>query len=140
VEAGDDLGRLMASGGGDYSRQIAAGGVGLGSAAVMVAQYRIGAASANATIPVGAIGAQRRKSGAAEPLMLQEVSSQKDGRGSAGRGRMPIMTMTPPQHGQRPGWCNGRVSWTCSAGVSGRSSSRRQSASLSARWPLARKP
>ena len=44
-----------------------------------------------------------------------EVSCQKDGRRGAGRGRMPRMTMVPPQHGQRSSGQRGRHRSTCSA-------------------------
>ena len=81
-----------------------------------------------------------RSERAVELVGPQDVSSQKEGRGAAGRGRTASLTMTPPQPGQRSGWRGGTVSSIGSAAAGGRLSRLRQTASLSARWPLARKP
>lgn len=141
-EARDDLGRVITIGEHDCGRQIHAENAVLIATAANPAQHRIEALSANQTIPTGAMGARCRKAGAAQAPMHHEVSSQKDGRQGVARGGMSRMTMAPPQHGQRSGRRGGMVSWACSAGASGdgTSSSLRQSASLAARWPLARKP
>ena len=133
AEARQDLDGRSVIGGVDGSRQIDAGNVVLGSTAAMVRQCRIAAVPANATLLASAIGVRWRKSGVGEPLMPQEVSSQNEGRSGAGRGRMPSKTMAPPQNGQCSGWRGGTASRTSSATASGRSSNRRQSASLSAR-------
>src|SRR5215216_2186286 len=77
AEAGDDLGRLMASGEGDCGRQIRAAEV----APVLAsnpATCGIGALTANGTVPAGAIGVRWHKSGAAGWQAHHEVSSQKD--------------------------------------------------------------
>ena len=74
------------------------------------------------------------ESGAAGPTR-HEVSTQNDEREAVGRGRMPRMTMAPPQHGQRSGPCDWTVFSGCLADGSagGMSISSRQSASLAAR-------
>jgi hypothetical protein len=132
AEAGDHLDGLIAIGEGDCSRQIRAGNVDLGPAAALPAQRWIGAASVNAPILAGAIGARWRKGGAAELPMPHEVSSQNDARAGVGRGRMPRMTMAPPQMGHRSALCGARVSSNCSTGGSASDplSSWRQNASL----------
>jgi hypothetical protein len=53
---GGDLGRLMASSGGNYRRQIRAGEVVLPVIAANPATSRIGALTVNGTVPAGAIG------------------------------------------------------------------------------------
>ena len=79
AEAGDDLGRLMASGGGDCGRRSRAGEVVLPVIAANPATCRIEALTANGTVPAGAIGVRWRKSSAAGWQAHHEVSSQKDG-------------------------------------------------------------
>ena len=142
AEAGDDLGRLIAIGGGDCGRRNRTGEVVLPVIAADPATCRIEALTANGMVPAGAIGVRWRKSRAAGWQAHHEVSSQKDVRQGAGRARTASMTMAPPQDGQRSGRCDGTASWTCSAGgpCDGASSSRRQSASLAARSRFARKP
>ena len=137
AEAGDDVGRLIASRGGDCGRQSRAGEVVLPVIAANPATCRIGALTANATVPAGAIGVRWRKSSAGGWQSHHEVSSQKDVRQGAGRAMTPSTTMAPPQLGH-----GATASRTCSPDGSGdgASSSRRQSASLAARWRLARKP
>ena len=78
AEAGDDLGHLIASGGGDCGRQRRAGEVVLPVIAANPAICRIGALTANGTVPAGAIGVRWRKSSAAGGPAHHEVSSQKD--------------------------------------------------------------
>src|SRR5207237_6996173 len=65
AEAGDDLGRLMASGGGECGRQIRVGEVVLPVIAANPVTCRIGALTANGMVPAGAIGVRWRKSGTA---------------------------------------------------------------------------
>ena len=141
-EAGDDLGSLISSGGGGYGRQSRAGEVALPVIAANSATCRIGALTTNGMVPAGAIGVRWRKNGGAGWQVHHEVSSQKDVRQGAGGARTARMTMAPPQVGQRSGRCNGTASWIRSAGgpCDGASSNLRQSASLAARWRLARKP
>jgi len=110
---GDDLGRLIASGGGDCGRRIRAAAVVVPTIAANPAARLIGALMVNALIPAGAIGARRRKSGVSGWPARHEVSSQKDGRNGAGGGRTPSLTMAPPQHGQRSGRRGGMASWIC---------------------------
>src|SRR6202162_4305764 len=78
AEAGDDLGHLIASGGGDCGRQRRAGKVVLPVISANPATCRIGALTANATVPAGAIGVRWWKSSAAGWPAHHEVSSQKD--------------------------------------------------------------
>ena len=141
-EAREALGRLVAIDEDGWGRWIDAKGVELTATGGVPAQCRFGAAATNETIPASAIGARRRKSGAAEPPMHQELSFQNDERQGVTRSKMPRMTMAPPQHGHRSSLRSGRVSCNCSTVGSGDGalSSRRHSASLPARWPLARKP
>src|SRR6185312_5009288 len=98
AKAGDDLGRLMASGGGDCGGRIR------GAEAVPVlaynpATYGIGALTTNATVPAGAIGVRWRKSGTAGWQADHEVSSQKDVRQGADRARTASTIMAPLQVG-----------------------------------------
>src|SRR5437868_14501529 len=83
AEAGDDLGRLMASGGGDCGRQIRVGEVVLPVIAANPMTCRIGALTANGMISAGAIGVRWRKSGAAGWQAHSEVASQKAARQGA---------------------------------------------------------
>jgi len=78
AQADDDLGRLMASGGGDCGRQIHAGEVVLPVIAANPAICRIEALMASGTVPAGVIGVRWRKSSAAGWQAHHEVSSQKD--------------------------------------------------------------
>src|SRR5258708_22833709 len=94
AETGDDLDRLMASGEGDCGRQIRGAEI-VPVLASNLATCRIGALTANGTVPAGAIGVRCRKSGAAGQAH-HEVSSQKDLRQDAERARTPSMTMAPP--------------------------------------------
>ena len=72
--------------------------------------------------------------------MPQEVSSQKRGEAAPDSGRMPSKTMAPPQERA----VLGLAGWDGIPDLFGdrfrQVEQSRQSASLSARWPLARKP
>jgi len=133
AEMGDDFDGLSVEAGGDCGRLIDGVDAVMGSTGAIVVQHRPGPTSANATPCAGVIGGRHRESGAAKPVVPQDVSFQKDGRGGAAGARTASMTMTPPQPGQRSGWWGGTVSGAGSATACGRSSSRRQTASLSAR-------
>ena len=75
-----------------------------------------------------AVGARRR----------HELSSRNCDRAGRRRGNVPMSIMAPPQHGQGAGPLSEAL--LSIAPVTGASSKLRQSASLAARWPLARKP
>src|SRR5260370_34620378 len=92
AEAGDDLGHRMASGEGDCGRQIRAAEV-VPVLASDPAACRIGALTANGTVPAGAIRVQGRKRGAAGLQAQHQVSSPEDGRQGDGRARAPTMDM-----------------------------------------------
>ena len=119
AETGEHLDGLIAIGEGDCGRQIRVGNVALDAATALLAQLRIRAVPANATIRTGATGVRRRMSGAAEPSVPHEVSSQNDERAGVARIRMPRMTMVPPQLGHRSGLCTAGVSGSCSADGAG---------------------
>jgi hypothetical protein len=107
AEAGADLGHRIASGRGDCGRQRRAWEMVLLVIAADPTTCRIGALTANATVPAGAIGVRWRKSSAGGWQSHHEVSSQKDVRQGAGRARTASMTMAPPQVGHRSGGCDG---------------------------------
>ena len=116
-------------------------GIDIGFVAVLVSPL-IDGRVANKTILAGALGRRGGQSGAASISTVHELSHQKDGRRGSGRARVPRVIIVPPQHGQRSsgrGVTGASVVATVGA-TGGASSSLRQSASFSARWPLARKP
>jgi hypothetical protein len=135
------LGRLMASGEAGFWRQMCAADAVLAVIAAVPGRDGIGVAAANGRILAGAIGVRCGRAGAASSPD-HEVSCQKDGRASIGRGKMAMTTMAPPQHGQGSGRCgkDASGSWSAAGSAGGMSRSLRQSASFAARWPLARKP
>ena len=96
---------------------------------------------ADGAIPAGAKSARGEYGDAVGARKCHELSSQnRDRRGTRG-GRTPVGLITPPQQGQRAGSCRDVLPSASSVlvGITV-SSSLRQSASLAARWPLARKP
>src|SRR6516225_3015773 len=92
-------------------------------------------------IPARAAGARGEYGDAVGAREYHELSSRnRDRRGTRG-GRIPVSRITPPQQGQRPGSCRDVLLSASGVLVTVAVSSRlRQSASLAARWPLARKP
>ena len=133
AEMGGALGGLSATRVSDCGSRIAMGDAAMRSVEAVVALHRVGMMPANAASLAGVVVNRHQESRAAEVTVPHDVSAEKVGRGGAGRGRTASMTMTPPQPGQGSGRRGGTVSWTGSAATCGRSSSRRQTASLSAR-------
>jgi hypothetical protein len=118
-----DLGRLAGSGETGSWRQMSAAAAVLAAIAAIPGRNGMEVPAANGRILAGAIGVRCGRLGAASSSD-HEVSCQKDGRAGIGRGKKPMTTKVPPQHGQRSGRCGGSVSSTGLAAGSGCGMSR----------------
>ena len=109
---------------------------------VAAAVDQVTAVLTDEAIPAGVTSVRGEYGHAVGAWESHELSSQNRGRCGMRRGRTPVGIITPPQQGQRPGPRSEASSSPASAGASraGAPSSLRQSTSLAARWPLARKP
>jgi len=118
------------------------GGDWSGSSVSVVRSGGIDAGPMDKTIVAGTDDVRCPQVGGVALAIVHELSCQKEGRGGAGRGRVPSVIIAPPQHGQRS---SGSVETVSLAGViigagAGTSSSFRHNVSFAARWRLARKP